>query len=171
VEGLPTVLPFHRAVLRDPAFVGDEGGFRVHTRWIETEFANPVPPFGVDTAADRGDLVAVLVGGRPLDVRLPGLDSLGAGADAIRTRAAEAAPGQRAGSVSGDTVAAPMQGTVVNVAVVDGQQVTAGDLLVVVEAMKMENPVTAHKAGTVTGLSVAIGDTVSQDSVLCKILD
>ena len=176
VEGLPTVLPFHRAVVADPAFTAPEGAssFTVHTRWIETEFENTIEPWvaegeaGDDEAAPR-QTVVVEVGGRRLEVSLPGGLALGGGgaaaAPAKKTR-------KRAGGgakVSGDAVTAPMQGTVVKVAVAEGDTVAAGDLVVVVEAMKMENPVTAHKDGTVTGLSLETGASVSQGAVLCEI--
>ncbi|HVV25102.1 MAG TPA: acetyl/propionyl/methylcrotonyl-CoA carboxylase subunit alpha [Pseudonocardiaceae bacterium] len=176
VTGMATVLPFHRAVVRDPAFVGDENGFTVHTRWIETEFDNTIPPF--EGAADTPEeeprrTVVVEVGGRRLEVSLPGDLAIGGGS---APAAGKAKPRRRAGgkattAVSGDAVAAPMQGTIVKVAVADGQQVAAGELVVVLEAMKMENPVTAHKAGTVTALSVAPGDAVTQGTVLLEIKD
>ncbi|QUQ70884.1 acetyl/propionyl/methylcrotonyl-CoA carboxylase subunit alpha [Kutzneria sp. CA-103260] len=175
VEGMATVLPFHRAVVRDPAFTAEDG-FTVHTRWIETEFDNTIPPFTDPAVAEEEDgerqTVVVEVGGRRLEVSLPGnLAAAGAAAPA----AAKAKPRKRAGksaaAVSGDAVAAPMQGTIVKVAVADGQSVEAGELLVVLEAMKMENPVTAHKAGTVTGLAATPGETVTQGTVLLEIKD
>ncbi|HEX3778242.1 MAG TPA: acetyl/propionyl/methylcrotonyl-CoA carboxylase subunit alpha [Pseudonocardiaceae bacterium] len=178
VEGMATVLPFHRAVVRDPAFVGDDNGFTVHTRWIETEFDNTIPPFtgGEEAGEDAPrQTVVVEVGGRRLEVSLPGdLAFSGGGGSAAATGAAK--PRKRGGSksaaaVSGDAVAAPMQGTIVKVAIEDGQQVAAGDLVVVLEAMKMENPVSAHKAGTVTGLAVSPGDAVTQGTVLLEIKD
>jgi acetyl-CoA/propionyl-CoA carboxylase, biotin carboxylase, biotin carboxyl carrier protein len=179
VEGMATVLPFHRAVVRDPAFVGDEHGFSVHTRWIETEFDNTIPPFDGAAEADeeqQRQTVVVEVGGRRLEVSLPGdlaMAGFGGGA-AIGNATAKPrrrSGGKSAATVSGDAVAAPMQGTIVKVAVADGQQVAAGELVVVLEAMKMENPVTAHKAGTVTGLAVAPGDAVTQGTVLLEITD
>ncbi|KAA2251223.1 acetyl/propionyl/methylcrotonyl-CoA carboxylase subunit alpha [Solihabitans fulvus] len=177
VEGMATVLPFHRAIVRDPAFTAEDG-FAVHTRWIETEFDNTIPPFA--GAAEAGEdeprqTVVVEVGGRRLEVSLPGDLAVGGGARSGGA-AAKAAPRRRTGgkggaAVSGDAVTAPMQGTIVKVAVEDGQQVAVGDLVVVLEAMKMENPVTAHKAGTVTGLAAAAGSTVSQGTVLCELKD
>ncbi|MEV6607556.1 acetyl/propionyl/methylcrotonyl-CoA carboxylase subunit alpha [Kutzneria sp. NPDC051319] len=174
VEGMATVLPFHRAVVRDPAFTAEDG-FTVHTRWIETEFDNTIPPFTDPAVAEEEEgsrqTVVVEVGGRRLEVSLPSTLSVGTAAPA----AAKAKPRKRAGkssaAVSGDAVAAPMQGTIVKVAVADGQTVEAGELLVVLEAMKMENPVTAHKAGTVTGLAATPGETVTQGSVLLEIKD
>ncbi|MBB5955101.1 acetyl-CoA/propionyl-CoA carboxylase biotin carboxyl carrier protein [Saccharothrix tamanrassetensis] len=174
VEGMATVLPFHRLVVRDPAYVGTDEGFTVHTRWIETEFDNTVPPFtdGAQVEEDEPrQTLVVEVGGRRLEVSLPG--DLAVGAASVKA-GAKAKPRKRGGgrsgaAVSGDAVAAPMQGTIVKVAVEDGQQVEAGELIVVLEAMKMENPVIAHKAGTVTGLAAEPGATVTQGTVLCEL--
>ena len=176
-EGIATVLPFHRTILRDPAFVGDGKNFSVHTRWIETEFDNTIEPYvAPDAAADADEEprqnVVVEVGGRRLEVSLPGnLASAGGGGGA----ATKSKPRKRTGggktAVSGDAVTAPMQGTVIKVAVEDGQHVEAGEQIVVLEAMKMENPVTAHKSGTVTGLSAETGTTVNQGAVLLEIKD
>ncbi|MFO7193593.1 MAG: acetyl/propionyl/methylcrotonyl-CoA carboxylase subunit alpha, partial [Thermocrispum agreste] len=168
VEGMATVLPFHRLIVRDPAFTAEDG-FAVHTRWIETEWNNTVEPFtadgeGTEDAADEGErqTIVVEVGGRRLEVSLPAGLAVGGGPTAAgqRTKPRKRGGGKKA-AVSGDAVTAPMQGTIVKLPVQDGQQVEAGELVVVLEAMKMENPVTAHKAGTVTGLSCAVGDTVS----------
>ncbi|MFC4462996.1 biotin carboxylase N-terminal domain-containing protein, partial [Pseudonocardia nematodicida] len=151
VEGMATVLEFHRLVVADPAFTAATGDdFAVHTRWIETEWDNTVPPFsggaGADDEAGERQTVVVEVGGRRLEVSLPGDLALGGGGGAAAGR--KAAPRKRTGSgggakVSGDAVTAPMQGTIIKVAVSDGDTVSAGDLIVVLEAMKMENPVTA----------------------------
>ncbi|MFD7659457.1 acetyl/propionyl/methylcrotonyl-CoA carboxylase subunit alpha [Actinosynnema sp. NPDC059797] len=178
VEGMATVLPFHRAIVRDPAFVGSEDGFTVHTRWIETEFDNTIEPFtgGAEVEeAEARQTVVVEVGGRRLEVSLPGdLAISGSGGGGGAKADAKAKPRKRAGgksgaAVSGDAVTAPMQGTIVKVAVEDGKQVEAGELLLVLEAMKMENPVIAHKAGVVTGLAAEPGATVTQGTVLCEI--
>jgi acetyl-CoA/propionyl-CoA carboxylase biotin carboxyl carrier protein len=182
VEGLATVIPFHRAVVSDPAFIGDDNGFTVHTRWIETEWDNQVEPFTGGDPIDEEDTiprqtVVVEVGGRRLEVSLPGdlaiSNGSGAAAGAIRKKPKARKRGGHAGggAASGDSVTAPMQGTVVKVAVEEGQQVSAGDLVVVLEAMKMENPVTAHKDGTITGLSVEAGAAVTQGTVLAEIKD
>jgi acetyl-CoA/propionyl-CoA carboxylase biotin carboxyl carrier protein len=176
VEGTATVLPFHRLVVEDPAFATDE--FSVHTRWIETEWDNTVEPFadGAETEdVPERQSVVVEVGGRRLEVSLPAGLALGGGAGPGAAAAAGKAPPRKRGgsgaAASGDAVKAPMQGTIVKVAVSDGDTVDAGDLIVVLEAMKMENPVNAHKAGTVTGLSATAGSSVAQGTVLCEIKD
>jgi len=181
VEGLATVIPFHRAVVSDPAFIGDDDGFTVHTRWIETEWENTVEPFTGEEPVDSEDSlprqkVVVEVGGRRLEVSLPGDLSLGNGgasagaSGVIRRKPKTRKRGAHGGAAaSGDAVTAPMQGTVVKVAVEEGQEVTEGDLLVVLEAMKMENPVNAHKDGTVTGLAVEAGAAITQGTVLAEI--
>ncbi|MFE4695448.1 biotin carboxylase N-terminal domain-containing protein, partial [Streptomyces sp. NPDC056749] len=150
VEGMATAIPFHRAVVADPAFTADP--FRVHTRWIETEFVNEIKPFTVpadqDTDEESGrETVVVEVGGKRLEVSLP--SSLGM--SLARTGlAAGAKPKRRAAKKSGsaatgDTLASPMQGTIVKIAVEEGQEVKEGDLVVVLEAMKMEQPLNAHR--------------------------
>ncbi len=181
-EGMPTVLPFHRAVVRDPAFATDDATpFTVHTRWIETEFDNTIAPYqaaitGADTLDDAPtERVTVEVGGRRLEVVLPaGLGATAGAAPAAAARS-DARPRRRSAAtgpvVSGDALTSPMQGTIVKLAVADGQVVAAGDLVVVLEAMKMEQPLTAHKAGTVTGLTAEVGATVSSGTVLCEITD
>ncbi|RBY90037.1 acetyl-/propionyl-CoA carboxylase subunit alpha [Blastococcus sp. TF02A-26] len=176
VEGMPTVIPFHRAVVRDEAFTSEP--FTVHTRWIETEWDNQVPPYSAAPA--EGDepqerqTVVVEVGGRRLEVSLPAGLALGGGAPAPAGGGAK--PRKRGGghggsAASGDSLTSPMQGTIVKVAVEDGATVEAGDLVVVLEAMKMEQPITAHKAGTVTGLSAEVGASVTSGAVLCTITD
>ncbi len=180
VEGLATVIPFHRAVLRDPAFIGDDKGFTVHTRWIETEWDNTVEPFtgGGQVDAEEPEVrqkVVVEVNGRRLEVSLPGDLALGNGAGPVQTGAIRKKPKARTrgahggAAASGDAVTAPMQGTVVKVAVEEGQSVVVGELVVVLEAMKMENPVTAHKDGVITGLAVEAGAAITQGTVLAEI--
>jgi acetyl-CoA/propionyl-CoA carboxylase biotin carboxyl carrier protein len=175
VEGMPTVVPFHRAVVRDEAFTGEP--FTVHTRWIETEWDNQVPPYSAAPAEheepEERQTVVVEVGGRRLEVSLPaGLAAGGGGAPA----AGGAKPRKRGGghggsAASGDSLTSPMQGTIVKVGVSDGDTVAEGDLVVVLEAMKMEQPITAHKAGTISGLSAEVGATVTSGAVICTIAD
>jgi acetyl-CoA/propionyl-CoA carboxylase biotin carboxyl carrier protein len=177
IEGIATALTFHRAVVRDPAFATDDATpFTVHTRWIETEFVNTIPAYS-GTAAEIAEpeerqSLTVEVGGKRLEVVLPaGLAlSHGGGGHAGSPKKAPKRTAKKGGSAaSGDAVAAPMQGTIVKVAVEEGQVVEAGDLVVVLEAMKMEQPLTAHKAGTVSGLTAEVGATVPSGTVLLEI--
>jgi len=173
IDGMPTVLPFHRAVVDDPAFA-PEGSkpFSVHTRWIETEFANTIEPWAAtaedpEPAAPR-ERVTVEVDGKRLEVVLPaGLGTSSAGAG----KAAPKRAGRRRAhaAASGDALASPMQGTIVKLAVGNGDVVEEGQLVVVLEAMKMEQPLNAHKAGTISGLKAEVGQTLSSGAVICEI--
>ena len=174
VEGMATALPFHQAVVRDPAFTSEP--FTVHNRWIETEFDNRIPAFAAvaDSASspDEREIVVVEVGGRRLEVSLPA----GMGAPAVRGGAKTATPRRSAAAgriavATGDAVASPMQGTIVKIAVNDGDTVAAGDLVVVLEAMKMEQPLTAHKAGMVSNLKAEVGEVVTAGAIICDIKD
>ena len=179
VDGMPTVIPFHAAVVNDPAYVGQgddrSGSFGVYTQWIETDFDNQIEPYaGASVDAEEPEerqKVTVEVGGRRLEVVLPGgLGSIGGGAGGAKKPKRKA--GKKAGgAVSGDTVASPMQGTIVKIAVAEGDTVAEGDVVVVLEAMKMEQPLKAHKAGVITGLSAEVGATVSNGEALCEIKD
>jgi acetyl-CoA/propionyl-CoA carboxylase biotin carboxyl carrier protein len=185
VGGMPTVLPFHRAVVRDDAFTAEP--FSVHTRWIETEFAAQIPPYSPEAdsgetaapgpaAAGPRERIVVEVGGKRLEVVLP------AGLGAAAGSRAGAGPADRAGfrqrpgrsratGPGGDALTSPMQGTIIKIVAEEGRQVSAGDTVVVLEAMKMEQPLTAHKDGTVTGLAVEIGQTVSAGTIICRLTD
>ncbi len=203
VGGMPTVLPFHRAVVNDLAFTSEP--FSVHTRWIETEFDGHIPPYsaasestdGQATAAGAGgqagaagddpparERIVVEVGGKRLEVVIPaalaggGLDSPGgrgqaAGSPAGRARrpgsAGSRGAGARSAGAGGDALVSPMQGTIIKIVAEEGKQVKAGDTVVVLEAMKMEQPLTAHKDGTVTELAVEVGQTVSAGGVICQL--
>jgi acetyl-CoA/propionyl-CoA carboxylase biotin carboxyl carrier protein len=187
IGGMPTVLPFHRAVVDDPAFTS--APFTVHTRWIETEFGGNLPPYSGDLATPEGtaeprERITVEVGGKRLEVVLPaglGRPSASDGAQggrrppAQRRRAGGASAdgggggGGGGGSASGDALVSPMQGTIVKIVAEEGQAVSAGDTVVVLEAMKMEQPLTAHKDGTVTGLTVGVGQTVSAGETICEL--
>ncbi|MDF1602964.1 biotin carboxylase N-terminal domain-containing protein [Nocardioides sp. YIM 152315] len=186
VDGMPTVIPFHQAVVRDPAYVGPsnpagqgpaEGSFDVYTQWIETDFDNQIQPYAGDTAeaeeAGERQKVVVEVGGKRLEVVLPGgMGAISAAGGGGAARKPKRAGGKKAGAAaSGDAVTSPMQGTVVKVVVEEGQQVTEGDTVVVIEAMKMEQPLKAHKAGTVTGLQAEVGQTVANGAVICELAD
>jgi acetyl-CoA/propionyl-CoA carboxylase biotin carboxyl carrier protein len=172
VEGLATALPFHRAVVDDPAFTASP--FRVHTRWIETEFDNQIPPFAAPATAgaepEERETIVVEVGGKRLEVSLP--VGFGGGSGTPRKAAPKRSARSSSGSAtSGDTLTAPMQGTIVKVAVNEGDVVAAGDLVVVLEAMKMEQPLNAHKAGTITGLNAEAGAVVTSGAAICDIKD
>ncbi|QNN54833.1 ATP-grasp domain-containing protein [Nocardioides mesophilus] len=179
VEGMPTVIPFHRAVVSDPAFTGEgPGGFGVYTSWIETEFDNTIPAYAgaadaagdSDTEAPGRQSVTVEVGGRRLEVVLPAGLVGSAAPVAGAARKPKRSSGKKAGAgASGDAVTSPMQGTIVKVAVEEGQDVSEGDVVVVLEAMKMEQPLKAHKAGTVTGLDAEVGATVTSGAVICEL--
>jgi acetyl-CoA/propionyl-CoA carboxylase, biotin carboxylase, biotin carboxyl carrier protein len=182
IDGMPTVLPFHRAVVADPAFT--TAPFHVHTRWIETEFAAHIPPYDGPVAAGDGgggragmaaaarDRITVEVGGKRLEVTVPA--GLTWGTTAAETPSRRPG-GRRAGrtrtarAASTDELVSPMQGTIVKIVAADGEQVSAGDTIVVLEAMKMEQPLTAHKAGTVSDLSVQVGQTVAAGAVICRL--
>ncbi|MDP9693519.1 UNVERIFIED_ORG: acetyl-CoA/propionyl-CoA carboxylase biotin carboxyl carrier protein [Arthrobacter globiformis] len=180
VEGIPTVIPFDLAVVSNPAFAPVEGPFSVHTRWIETEFVNDLPAWTPNGAAPEGEdaaerrTVVVEVGGKRLEVALPASLGFG-GAAAAGAKPAKSKKRSRTGggtaAAGGNALTSPMQGTIVKVAVADGDVVAEGDLVVVLEAMKMEQPLTAHRAGTITGLSAAAGQTVAAGAVIATIED
>jgi acetyl-CoA/propionyl-CoA carboxylase biotin carboxyl carrier protein len=180
VGGMPTVLPFHRAVVTDPAFAGEP--LRVHTRWIETEFAVSMPPQEPAESADGSgaaerEKFTVEVAGKRLEVVVPaalggrGRAPSGAPRGGRGDRSPRPRGGQEGSSPGGDTLLSPMQGTIIKIAVDEGQRVSAGDVVVVLEAMKMEQPLTAHKDGTVSGLSVTVGQTVTAGAAICQLAD
>ncbi|MGP6177582.1 acetyl/propionyl/methylcrotonyl-CoA carboxylase subunit alpha [Microbacterium sp. A196] len=176
VAGLPTVLPFHRKVVRDAAFTAEDGNFGIFTRWIETEFDNDIPAWDGEleepTATETRHTVVVEVAGKRLEVSLPDRVTVAAGTTG---RPAAVPPSRRSHSMtasagaSGDAVKSPMQATIVKVAVEEGQQVVKGDLVVVLEAMKMEQPLQAHKDGVIGSISAAPGATVSAGHQLLTI--
>jgi acetyl-CoA/propionyl-CoA carboxylase biotin carboxyl carrier protein len=175
VDGMPTVIPFHRSVVDDPAFTAEGGSFDVYTTWIETDYDNQLEPYsGASADADEPqerERVTVEVGGKRVEVVLPG--GLGASAAAGGgAKKAKRKAGKAAGAAaSGDSLVAPMQGTVVKVTAEEGQTVAAGDQIIVVEAMKMEQPINAHKAGVITGLTVTVGGPIGSGEVVAEIKD
>lgn len=175
IEGMPTVIPFHRVVLEDPAFVPAEGeDFKVHTRWIETEFNNTIPmyagaPGSVDSDDEERTTVVVEVNGKRMEVSLPEMGGAAKPAAKPASKSRKSRSSRAAAKAGGDELTSPMQGTIVKVAVSDGDTVAEGDLVLVLEAMKMEQPITAHKAGKVSGLSAKPGDTVTSGAVLATI--
>lgn len=174
IEGMATVVPFDRAIVSDPAFAPTDGQpFAVHTRWIETEFVNDLEAFagapGSGSEAEERQTVVVEVSGKRLEVVLPAT-VLGSGKPAAAPAAKNRRErGRGAAKASGDDLTSPMQGTVVKLAVKNGAKVSEGDTVVVIEAMKMEQPLKAHKDGTVSGLDVSPGDTVSAGTTLATI--
>ena len=173
VDGIATALTFHRAVVSDPAFApaDPKQNFTVHTRWIETEFNNTIPAYSGDNP-DLDEIpartpITVEVNGRRIEVLLP--SDMSVGKSSGSKKSGRKIGKKAAGAGSGDSVVAPMQGTIVKVAVSEGQEVAAGELLVVLEAMKMEQPLTAHKAGVVTGLSAEVGATVPSGTSLMEL--
>ncbi|WP_237791425.1 acetyl-CoA carboxylase biotin carboxylase subunit [Corynebacterium accolens] len=169
VEGLPTVLPFDRAIVADPAFTAENGSFDVYTKWIEEAWDNQLTPHDDSTDAEAGapeasQVHTVEIDGRRIEVALPATF----GITGARKRKKRKGAGAKA-AVSGDAVTAPMQGTVIKVNVEEGQEVEEGDIVLVLEAMKMENPVKAHKSGTVTGLAVEAGSSTTKGAQLLEI--
>uniref|UniRef100_UPI0019023600 acetyl/propionyl/methylcrotonyl-CoA carboxylase subunit alpha n=1 Tax=Nocardioides sediminis TaxID=433648 RepID=UPI0019023600 len=184
VDGMPTVIPFHRAVVSDPAYVGastptGEGSFDVYTQWIETEFDNKIEPYAGDAgeADEPGERqkVTVEVGGRRLEVVIPaglgGLAAAGGNGGAAGAKKPKRSAKKAGAAASGDAVTSPMQGTIVKVVVEEGQDIAEGDTVVVLEAMKMEQPLKAHKNGTVTSLTAEVGATVTNGAVICELKD
>jgi acetyl-CoA/propionyl-CoA carboxylase biotin carboxyl carrier protein len=182
VGGVPTVLPFHRAVVDDPAFASEQ--LSVHTRWIETEMVAAFEPQHFEPRASgqaaevpARETMTVEVGGKRLEVTVPAAASRPAAAGAnqgsserVRSpRGAARRSPSRGGAGSGDSLVTPMQGTIVKIVAAEGTPVSAGDTVVILEAMKMEQPLTAHTDGTVTGLAVEVGQTVAADTEICQI--
>ncbi len=181
VEGVATVLPFHRAVMDSDAFTAHEP-FSVYTQWIETEFAETLAALAPARAVDAPEAsaeplterVVVEVGGKRLEVVIPAGMNLGGararnGAGARKPRRSTASAG--AATSNGQALTSPMQGTIVKIAVADGAEVSQGDLIVVLEAMKMEQPLLAHRAGKVSALTAEIGASVSAGTAICAIVD
>ena len=174
VQGLPTVLPFHRKIVRDPAFTAESGVFGVYTLWIENEFANDIEPWQGETPpvaqAAKRQTVVVEVEGRRVEVTMPSLLLPLADADVTRGPAPRRAKGASVSGTSGDAVSAPMQATVVKVAVEEGQSVEEGELIVVLEAMKMEQSIYAPHDGVVTGIDAPVGQTVPSGHLLLSVV-
>ncbi|MGV8884467.1 MAG: acetyl/propionyl/methylcrotonyl-CoA carboxylase subunit alpha [Microbacteriaceae bacterium] len=170
VAGLPTVLPFHRKIVRDPAFTS--APFSIYTRWIETDFVNDIEPWSgslSDTVAEgKRHKVVVEVEGKRIAVSLP-TTLLPSSASVSNAAAPKRRGSGTVSTVTGDSVKAPMQATIVKLAVADGDTVVKGDLILVLEAMKMEQPITAHKDGTITDVNASVGATVSSGHLLLNI--
>ena len=160
IEGIATALPFHRAVINDQAFIDEP--FAVYTGWIESEFNNQIPAYGASSEANATPVVEELVvevNGHRFEVGV--LSPI-----PKRKRALSA----RTALQTGDSLTSPMQGTVIKIEVTEGQTVEEGDLIVVLEAMKMEQPLKAHKSGKISNLNISVGDTLASGTLLCKII-
>ncbi|MFS0130757.1 acetyl/propionyl/methylcrotonyl-CoA carboxylase subunit alpha [Corynebacterium striatum] len=172
VEGLPTVIPFHQAIVSDPAFTAENGSFDVYTKWIEEEWVGELPAYvdpdaPAEDDADPAQKFVVEVAGRRIEIALPSNLIFGGGSP--RKKSKKRRGGGAKAAASGDAVVAPMQGTVIKVNVEEGQEVAEGDVVLILEAMKMENPVKAHKSGTVTGLAVEQGAQINKGAPLLEI--
>jgi len=163
IGGLATALPFHRAILKDPAFTKD---FTVYTSYIENEFVNEIPNYGatkieLQSLAASEHIVAE-VNGHRFDIRLHAPEPL---------HKRHRAKAGMSGLIAGDGLTSPMQGTVVKIALAEGDSVVAGDLVIVLEAMKMEQALLAHKSGIIANLTAVIGESVANGAKLCDIID
>lgn len=175
VQGLPTVLPFHRKIVRDPAFTAPDGVFGVYTLWIESEFENDIEPWEGEAPVIAQDpkrrAVVVEVEGRRVEVTMPATLLPLVDQEVTRGPAPRRAKGAGVATAAGNAVTAPMQATIVKVAVDDGTEVNEGDLIVVLEAMKMEQSIYAHRSGVIAGLNAPVGQTVPSGHVLLTIID
>ena len=163
VGGLATALPFHRAIMEDPAFTEN---FTIHTSYIENEFTNEIPPFAQSALESQthaaSEHLVTEINGKRFEIFVHAPEPVHK-----RHRAKQGA----SGASMGTALTSPMQGTVVKIAVEEGQIVEAGELIIVLEAMKMEQPLIAHRSGVISNLSAVIGETVSSGSTLCDIID
>jgi acetyl-CoA/propionyl-CoA carboxylase biotin carboxyl carrier protein len=178
VLGLPTVIPFHRKIVNDPAFVASDGKFGVYTRWIETEWTNDIQPWGgqvdqVDQLANSRSSVVVEVDGKRLEVSLPSRMLQSGSQFATGGRAPKRnISSHHSSSGAGDkSIKAPMQSTVVKLTVNDGDKVVEGDQILVLEAMKMEQSITSPRDGVIKTVKVAVGETVPSGTVLIEFED
>ncbi|WP_425308320.1 biotin carboxylase N-terminal domain-containing protein [Ammonicoccus fulvus] len=174
VDGMPTVIPFHAQVLTEPAYTAPNGTFAVHTRWIETEFDNRIEPY-VGIPADPDEVVektsvVVEVNGKRIEVKLPNTLGMASGSKSRKPPRRKGGSGG-ARSASSTSLTSPMQGTIVKVSVREGAVVSEGDQIVVLEAMKMEQPINAHRSGKITNLQADVGASVTAGAVLCEIVD
>ena len=163
VGGLATAIPFHRAIVEDPAYTED---FKIYTSYIENEFKNDIPAFKSSAAEIQTHVAAeklvAEVNGKRFEILVHAPEPV------VKRHRAKQSSG---GGSSGTGLSSPMQGTVVKIAVEEGQSVEAGDLIIVLEAMKMEQPLNAHKSGVIKNLKAVIGETVASGTVLCDIIE
>jgi acetyl-CoA/propionyl-CoA carboxylase, biotin carboxylase, biotin carboxyl carrier protein len=178
VLGLPTVIPFHRKIVNDPAFVASDGKFGVYTRWIETEWVNDLEPWGgqldaIDQVSNARKNVVVEVDGKRIEVSLPARMLQGGSASATGGRAPKRKISSHHGSsgAGNKSIKAPMQSTVVKLAVAAGDKVVEGDQILVLEAMKMEQSISSPRDGVIKAVKVSVGETVPSGTVLIEFED
>jgi acetyl-CoA/propionyl-CoA carboxylase biotin carboxyl carrier protein len=178
VLGLPTVIPFHRKIVNDPAFVASDGKFGVYTRWIETEWVNDLEPWGgqmdaIDQVSNARKNVVVEVDGKRIEVSLPARMLQGGSASASGGRAPKRKISSHHGSsgAGNKSIKAPMQSTVVKLAVAAGDKVVEGDQILVLEAMKMEQSISSPRDGVIKAVKVSVGETVPSGTVLIEFED
>lgn len=178
VLGLPTVIPFHRKIVNDPAFVASDGKFGVYTRWIETEWVNDLAPWGgqldaIDQVSNSRKNVVVEVDGKRIEVSLPARMLQGGSASATVGRAPKRKISSHHGSsgAGNKSIKAPMQSTVVKLAVAAGDKVVEGDQILVLEAMKMEQSISSPRDGVIKAVKVSVGETVPSGTVLIEFED
>ena len=178
VLGLPTVIPFHRKIVNDPAFVASDGKFGVYTRWIETEWVNDLEPWGgqldpIDQVSNARKNVVVEVDGKRIEVSLPARMLQGGSASATGGRAPKRKISSHHGSsgAGNKSIKAPMQSTVVKLAVAVGDKVVEGDQILVLEAMKMEQSISSPRDGVIKAVKVSVGETVPSGTVLVEFED
>ena len=163
IDGLATALPFHRAILEDPAYTEI---FKVYTSYIENEFVNTIPTFTTTTEPLQSHMapehLITEINGKRFEIMVHAPKPI------VKRHRAKAG---MAGGSGGSALSSPMQGTVVKIAVEEGASVHVGDLIIVLEAMKMEQPLMAHKSGVISNLTAIIGATVSSGTILCEIID
>jgi acetyl-CoA/propionyl-CoA carboxylase biotin carboxyl carrier protein len=178
VLGLPTVIPFHRKIVNDPAFIASDGKIGVYTRWIETEWVNDLEPWGgqldaIDQVSNARKNVVVEVDGKRIDVSLPARMLQGGSASATGGRAPKRKISSHHGSsgAGNKSIKAPMQSTVVKLAVAAGDKVVEGDQVLVLEAMKMEQSISSPRNGVIKAVKVSVGETVPSGTVLIEFED
>jgi acetyl-CoA/propionyl-CoA carboxylase biotin carboxyl carrier protein len=178
VLGLPTVIPFHRKIVNDPAFVASDGKFGVYTRWIETEWENDLEPWAgqldaIDQVSNARKNVVVEVDGKRIEVSLPARMLQGGSASATGGRAPKRKISSHHGSsgAGNKSIKAPMQSTVVKLAVAAGDKVVEGDQILVLEAMKMEQSISSPRDGVIKAVKVSVGETVPSGTVLIEFED
>jgi acetyl-CoA/propionyl-CoA carboxylase biotin carboxyl carrier protein len=183
IEGLRTLLPFHRALLATEQWARGETcrDLLEDKRWLKTlAFAPAAAPAGEETDADKVEQTyAVEVSGRRFDVRVVGPPFAGGAAPAAQLNGAAAPPraaprrserqGSGGGGAGGDTLPSPLQGNMWKVLVKRGDSVQEGQLLCIIEAMKMENEITAHKTGTIVDLPIVEGEPIQAGAPIATI--